>query len=468
MPLPQNNAAISAQAYSPLQHYSFDTKFSWRSELRHLFSGKFLNICWWPLFKFYQNRFTHSTLFKSCRKLPGFSDLWQTIQKGSFAYNTLFLGMPAFKRSSDTELADITTLTLFFGDEFIDGIAAAAGKSLISQLVSDSPEKFYLKTRVIANKVKLQYRVDLTLLLPADILQQVNPKYQISYQRFYDLLKQFLQLINERLTKLPFLKAEKTAHKIADACNTCFESFLHDINSSPVGNNISDIPSVLHFHELKTAYMQKKLLELRCILADKEHVMNSTQTAGWLDVMRVIQIYDDIHDVIIDDGLQDNLVLSIAFHCFPAEWEWFCTYKHLLEQQKQEPLLLSLFMPCSMERCLYLASEKIKRMNWEQQKIMHYLLFKNKYVLYTGNGDENLTGNGDFLLQFYLHIKDRMPGLSPGTIKSYAIDTCVHIRQTRKQLFKKLNFSTAYSLRYDLLSLSAETKAEIFDTVTAN
>ena len=58
--------------------------------------------------------------------------------------------------------------------------------------------------------------------------------------------------------------------------------------------------------------MQKKLLGLRCILANKEQLMKSTQAVGWMDIMRVIQIYDDIQDTLIDDGLQDNILLSIA------------------------------------------------------------------------------------------------------------------------------------------------------------
>jgi hypothetical protein len=214
--------------------------------------------------------------------------------------------------------------------------------------------------------------------------------------------------------------------------------------------------------------MQKKLLELRCTLVNKEDVMNSTQASGWLDIMRVIQIYDDIHDPVLDDGLQDNILLSIACHYFPDEWEWFCANKLLLEQQMNKSLLLSMHMPCSMEHCLQLASDKITAMNWEQQKIMHYLIFKNKYVLYKENTDHGIEDKSGFLLQFYLRVKDRMPHLSVQAIKSYAINTCIHLKKEKKQLLRKVNFSTAYQLRYNLLSLSAETKATIFDTVTTN
>jgi hypothetical protein len=467
MPLPQNNLAIPAPAYPPLQHYVCDAKFSWASECRHLFSSRSLNIFWWPVFEFRQRRFNHSPLFQSCRALPGFSNLWKTIQKGSFAYNNLFLGITPLQRSSGTDLADITTLALFFSDEFIDGIAAAAGKPFIRKLIHDNPGMFYLKKKIKDNKVMLEYRFDLKCLLTPDVWQQVNPKYNITYDRFYILLQSFLQMINKELDKLLFPKAEKTACKIADACNTCFDSFLHDVNSCPEPGNITEPDFVLHFHEMKTAYMQTKLLELRCILVNKEQAMTSIQTPGWLDIMRVIQIYDDIHDAIIDDGIQDNLLLSVAYHYFPAEWEWFAAKKHETEQLKQKSLLLSLYMPCSMEYCLQLAGNKIRTMNWEQQKIMHYLLFKNKHSLYTETADKVFTQQNNFLLQFYRRIKHRMPHLSVQSIKSFAIDTCVHLPGLRKQLLGKIDLSTAYQLRYNLLSVPSEMKAAIFDAVTA-
>lgn len=463
MPLQQNDLAYSRPIY--LQAYPGLGKFSWSSELRHLSSKRFLSIFWWPVFKHNQRWFTQSDFFLSCKQLPEFMDLWKTIQKGAFAYNTLFFRMVPTRRYT-TDLADVTTLALFFGDEFIDGIASTAGKPLIRELVKNDPEIFYMQPKIRAGKVLLQYRFDLPKLVSQEVLQEVNPKYNISYQKFYELLKYFLKLINDYLGQLPRPMAEKAANKIADACNTCIESFLHDVNSCPVPGNIREVPVVLHFHELKTAYMQKKLLELRCILANKEEVMSSTQASGWLDIMRVIQIYDDIHDPVVDDGQQDNILLSIAFHYYPAEWEWFCANKHLLEKEKSSSLLFSLYMPCSMEHCLHLASDKISMMNWEQQKIMHYLIFKNGYVLYKDDADKVLVSPKEFLLQFYLRVKDKMPHLPEQAIKTYAINTCIHLKNERKYLLRKLNFSTAYQLRYNLLSVPAETKAAIFDTVT--
>lgn len=464
MPLPQNYWDLTAPTRLPVTAYSGRVKFSWATELKHLVSNKFLNFLWWPVFKFHQLWFTHSALFLSCKKLPQFTDLWKTIQKGAFAYNTLFFKKSPL-RHPETDLADITTLALFFGDEFIDGIAAAAGKPLIRQLVNKNPSRFYLQAKNKDGKIMLWYRFHLNRLLPQEILQQVNSKYQISYQHFNELLQQFLHLMNKRLARLPFVQAEKAAGKIADACNTCFDSFLHDVNSCDGEANVSEVSDVLFFHETKTAYMQKKLLELRCILVNKDEAMSNIETPGWLDIMRVIQIYDDIQDVVIDDGLQDNLLLSIACHYFPDEWNWFCINKPLLAKAKKNSLL-SLYMPCSTEYCLQLAGDKIKAMNWEQQKIMHYLLFKSKYVLYKEKEEANFTEPDQFLLQYYKRLMNSMPHLTEQSIKSFAVNICVHLYSERKHLLRKINFSSAYQLKYNLLSMSTAAKSEIFDAVT--
>jgi len=463
MPLRQNQPAFSKQAAAPLQAYTGSHRFSWTAELRHILSRKFSKILWWPLFRFQQRWFTHSPFMRSCRQMPEFDKLWNTIQKGAFAYNNLFLNLSPFRRHS-TDLADITTLALFFGDEFIDGLAETTGKPFIQKLMEDDGQQFYLHKKTSANKVSLQYRFQLDHLLPSEILNQVNDKYGISYKRFYELLQHFLCMMNEYLARLNFEKADKAADKIADSCNTCFTSFLHDVHNCSDHGRLHNEASVLHFHESKTAYMQEKLLELRCVLANKEDAMYSIQIPGWLDIMRVVQIYDDIQDMIIDDGLQDNLVLSIAYHYFPDEWNWFCGNKSKLSLQNEQYLLLSLYMPCSLQHCMQLAADKIKTMNWEQQKIMHYLLLKNKYIIYR----ENFFPKDDFLFNFYWHVKNRMDHLSPEAIKSFVIDICLHLKETRSELLTSVDFSTAYQLRYNLFTLSPQEKAFILDKVIAN
>jgi len=112
---------------------------------------------------------------------------------------------------------------------------------------------------------------------------------------------------------------------------------------------------------------------------------------------------------------------------------------------------------------MQLAAGKIKTMNWEQQKIMHYLLLKNKYLVYR----QDFFPKDDFLFNFYWNIKNRMGHLSQESIKSFAIDTCIHLKETRRELLKNVGFSTAYQLRYNLFILSHQEKALVFDKVIA-
>ena len=189
--------AIPCYVSKPQSGYKHPGRFSWANELKYIFSYKGFNFLLWPVFKIRQRHFTRSTIFKLCKPLPVFLNLWKTIQKGSFAYNTLFLGIiPLHRSSSRTDLADITTLAFFFGDEFIDGIRLSAGKDFILNLLNNNAEQFYLREKIKDKTVRVEYSFELLKLLPEHVLEETNPKYHISYRRFYRLLKYFLQTIN--------------------------------------------------------------------------------------------------------------------------------------------------------------------------------------------------------------------------------------------------------------------------------
>ena len=441
------------------------SRFSWRHELNNIFSRKFLNILLWPVFIYRQRHFTNSTLFRSCRQLPGFLNLWKTIQKSSFAYNTLFLNVLPFTRcSSCTDIADVTTLGIIFGDELIDGIRVSAGKDFISKLLDDNTNRFCLRKKIRNQVVQLEYSFDIFQLLPRHVMEEINSKYKITYRTFYYLLKFYLRYLNKKLAAFPFEKGIVVADKIIEACNTYLDSYLHDVKSYPEQDGDSDISTLLKYHESKTIYIQRKLLELRCTLANKGEAMNSIQSQGWINIMGVVQIYDDMQDIVIDDGFQDNLLLCVAKRYFETEWEWFIENKELLKIKENAGFLTSLNMPCSVQYCLGLAADKIRTMNWVQQKIMHYLLKKNWFI---ANKNKQVTFSCKRELPgIYQYIKNKMQHLPDEAIKSYSVDLCFHKRTARKQILKKVNFTNAYQLKYNLLSLSIESKAAIFNSVT--
>ncbi len=442
-------------------------KFSWGIEIRHLLSSNFLSIICWPVFTFKQRHLTESNLLKTCQQLPGFSSLWKTIQKGSFAYNTLLLGIVPLKSNSNiTDLADITTLTLFFGDEFIDGVCAAAGKHCIEKMFRANPVDFYVRVKQEGNSITVNVDFERIKKLSPQVFDAVNDKYGITYGELYKLLQSFFAMINYQLLQFPLLKRQRIAGKIADVCNNCLDSYKHDVLHKPVQDAAYKCSGVFTYHELKTRLMQKKLLELRCLLADKEHIMHCVDVEGWLDIMSVVQIYDDMQDVVVDDGVQDNLVLYTARRYYKQEWNWFVANKRLLGKSKHAAFLVSLNMPLSINACLSEAGNYIRLMNWEQQKIMHYLLRKNWFVPVRGNCGIAFDGCGHLTLSaIYNHLEKKMEGTTEETLKSHAIETCFHYAPARKKLLQQVDFTTAYQLRYNLLLLSKAAKASIFNRV---
>jgi hypothetical protein len=463
MPLPQHHPATSQDPAASLHHYRFETNFSWKSELRHLLSRKFLKIIFWPVFKWKQRHITYSGLFRQCSALPGFYKLWRCIQKGSFAYNSLFLNLSPFrKQAACTDLADLTTMALFFGDAFIDGLAEAAGKPFTLALIHQHPLLFHVRKSVRGNKTILECGEDLPALVDPDILAKTDGQYGISYLEFYNILIRFLQAINGMLGRLPEKKAQLTATKIEEACNTCFKSFFNDIRISAGHYTIQKPENILQSHELKTAAMQVKLLELRSILAEKQDVMVRIDTPGWLDIMRVVQIYDDIQDTLADHEVQDNLLLSVAYHQFPNEFEWFLKNKASIPAGKGNWLFVA-GMPGSLAYCFQLAAQHIRTMNWEQQKIMHYLLRKTNYVMYCPGLPPDNCSLGQALHILYDRVNKPMMHLPERERKTFVIDCILHAPRLRRSLLKRLDITRAYQLRYNLFLVPASLKEEIFN-----
>jgi hypothetical protein len=69
------------------------------------------------------------------------------------------------------------TLALFFGDEFIDGLAETSGKPFIRKLVENNNQRSYLHKQNEGNKVRLHCHFRFDELFPAEILKALNPKY---------------------------------------------------------------------------------------------------------------------------------------------------------------------------------------------------------------------------------------------------------------------------------------------------
>ncbi|MES2776798.1 MAG: hypothetical protein V4722_21645 [Bacteroidota bacterium] len=442
-----------------------ENSFSIVAELKQICSAGIARLFFYPVHILSQRLATRSDFFKQCSSLPHFTSLWKTIRGGSFAYNSLLLGItPLHFAASRTVIADLTCLAILFGDEFIDGISQTTGKPFVASLMKDNKEHFYLQTKSENGKTVLFYQFDVRKLISAEVLNTVNAKYAITYSRFYELLLLLLEDLNQHLTKLSESDAIEAAGKIVTVCNACFDTYIHDIETAPVQQSSGSASQLLYFHTQKNQPIQYQLLELRCMLAKRLHVMQQPSITGWLNIISVMQYYDDMMDAAADDEYQDNIFLNIASQKFEDEYEWFRNHKELLTAAENTAAVLSVHMPCSVHECMKMIAKMVSEMDWQQRKICNYLLRKNWFVKDSASNEISQAG----INSLYEQVAQKMSGRVGATeIKAYVTDLCFHAVSMRQQLFDRSRLAERYEMRLDMLSMSPGKKCQIFDKVFA-
>jgi hypothetical protein len=430
---------------------------NWKEEVIHWFHPiNFYVYLWQPVRLKYRFLTTHS-FFRSAFQLPHFKNLWDNICKGSFAYNTFLFRKPAFSNNYfNTFLADLTCLALLFGDEFIDGICNETGKEKVKQLLKENGNTFYLTIRKNTTHPELEYSFDLYKLLPEEVWKLKNEKYGIDYKKFYELLKSLLNLMNDRLKKMDHSIAEKSAFKIKEACDLCFDTFIHDVKDTPVQLFYKGMIPPTAWHEKKNRSIQMRLLELRCVLLGKPVDHFESNFNGWLDIISTMQVYDDMQDCRGDEQFQDNLLLAFASGNFPEEMEWFHKNKKRQLDDIQWRFAVSLNMPCSVYLCTIFTKDKmLQNMCWVQKKICNYLWKKNWFD--PGRQAERLTFEDVLEKTFPVFTLTK----SETEWRSYAFEICFHARQLRKQVLSPANLLNRYFLYFNFLQMSSFEKNQL-------
>lgn len=430
----------------------------WKDEVAHWFDPiNFYVYLWQPVRL--RNRFlTNHPFFKSAFQLPHFYTLWDNICKGSFAYNTFLFRKPAFSRNYDnTFLADLTCLALLFGDEFIDGICNEISKEKVQQLLKENGNKFYLNIKHSVAGPELEYSFDLYKLLPDTVWKLKNAKYGIDYNAFYELLKALLDLMNHRLGKMDGAIAKNAAIKIKEACDLCFDTFIHDVQDTPVQLFYKGMIPPTTWHEKKNRAIQMELLELRCVLFAKRVDGFEKNFNGWLDIISTMQVYDDMQDCCSDEHFQDNLLLAFASGNFAEEMEWFHQNKNKSYDDEQWRLEVSLHMPCSVYLCTKFTKDRmVRNMSWVQKKICNYL-WKNNW--FTPSSSPQQEKHFDEVLEMTFPVFSLTK--SETEWKSYAIEICFHNKQLRKTVLSKASFFERYFLNFNFLHMSSFEKTEL-------
>jgi len=437
----------------------------WKNEIAHWFDPINFYVYLWQPVRLQSYFLTRHPFFKTAFKLPHFNTLWDNICKGSFAYNTFLYRKPAFSKNyRNTFLADLTCLALLFGDEFIDGICNEVGKATVQQLLKENGNKFYLNIkRTEAGYPELEYSFDLYKLIPKKLWQIRNDKYGVTYDKFYELLKELLDLMNKRLTKMDRLVAERSAIKIKEACDLCFDTFIHDVKDTPVQVYYKGLIPPTVWHEKKNRSIQLKLLELRCVLFNKPVDRFEKKINGWLDIISTMQVYDDMQDCRADDDFQDNLLLAFASGNFPEEMKWFHENKKKFYDDEEWRMQISINMPCSSYLCTKFSKDRMMtNMNWVQKKICNYL-WKNNWFKPAHAFDKKSKPeiakrfNGILYKTFPVYQLTK----SETEWKSFALEISFHDRQLRKYVLSKASFRKRYFLFFNFLLMSSFEKTEL-------
>jgi hypothetical protein len=443
----------------------------WKDEIAHWFAPINFYVYLWQPVRWRNYFFTRHSFFKTAFKLPHFNELWDNICKGSFAYNTFLFRKPAFsKNHNNTFLADLTCLALLFGDEFIDGICTETGKPTVQQLLKESGNKFYLNiTKKETGYPELEYSFDLHKLTTESLWEIKNEKYGITYFEFYELLKDLLNLMNDRLRKMKLPIAEKAAIKIKECCDLCFDTFIHDVKDAPVQLYYKgSIPPTV-WHEKKNRSIQLKLLELRCVLFNKKINSFEKNFNGWLDIISTMQVYDDMQDCRSDEHFQDNLLLAFASGNFSEEMEWFHKNKKSFYDDGQWRMLVSMHMPCAAYLCTRFAKDQMmQNMNWVQKKICNYLWKNNWFdpvsAFETRTEPKNTKRLNEILDNTFPVYQ--LTG-SETEWRSYALEIAFHDKQLKKHILSKASWLNRYFLFFNFIQMSSFEKTGLVKKIIA-
>jgi hypothetical protein len=441
------------------------------AEIRNWFNPINMLVYLWPVARLHNRLFMRHSFFRKANRLPHFAALWETIRKGSFAYNTFLFKKPSVgKNLSRSRLADLTCLALLFGDEFIDGICQHLGKQNVRQVLKTGQHQFYLQIARQKNDLPaLQYAFDLYELLPEEIWAQHNEKYRITYAQFYELLKELLELMNRQLEKLKSAVAWTTAAKIKEACDTCFDTFLHDVHDVPVQLGYCSGRPIINWHEKKNRCIQKKLLELRATLLQQNLANADSAVAGWLDIITTMQVYDDMQDSRQDALYQDNLLLAFASARFPQELEWFHQHRQKFYDDAYWRLLVSQHMPGSVYCCMRFTKDcMMKNMNWVQKKICNYIWKQNWFrpgKSWEKIKKENLNERFSHLMQKTRTVRN-LTG-SETEWKAFTLESAFHDRRLRQFILSEAGWRNRYFLYFNFLQYSSAQKAKLADKILA-
>lgn len=418
---------------------------------------------------------------KNLRQILQFKELLpvrNNIEKGSFAYDSLLFKQSFFQLlQNKSHLANLVCLAILFGDEFIDGIADTFGKENTAKLLKDEQYNFDLQFKETGNSYKLYYEFDICKLLPQDVLQSVNSKYEISYSSFYGHLMFLLDEMNRHLQKLETETAKEAALLICKVCNLCFDTYKTDVAGFHADYTLEEL---LHYQKSKDDDIIHILLTLRAVLLNKRQLKYQKEFGSWSSMVRCMQLYDDMEDAAKDCDFQMNLCCWFARTYFPDEWTFLQDQKERLKQLKGQALnaTIALHMPGScMLMMQYARHLTCSKLNWVQRKITNYLWRKN-WLGFNNTVTSNhfsfteLIHRSDASVPMRLHyIRQQVSAVQHELITeemklAWMTDIALMDEEVRTFIKKQAGKKEAYYLTSCFLENPLHNKAALFNTLS--
>lgn len=358
------------------------------TELRRVLSFSYSMLLAFPIGLWMRNRLRKNKQLQQILKFDALISVRNTIEKGSFAYDTLlFKQHPIQIIQNKSHLANLVCLAIMFGDEFIDGLAEKCGKLEIKRILTKEIGDAYLRYKDDDGKIVLYYGFDICTLLPTEVLKSINNKYNINYGEFYIHLQFLLSEMNIHLNKLKPQQAIEAAQLICKACNKCFDTYAKDVTAFDLDYNWNEL---LDYQNSKDDEIVQVLLSLRAVLLKKNKPAYIQQFKSWGSMLRIMQLYDDQQDILQDWNFQMNIIAYFAKSFFKEEWNWLQSHHPNSENGMRLHGLIAVNMPAScMLAVQYAKNISLNNSNWVQKKIQNYLWRKN----WLGLGNQELQKN---------------------------------------------------------------------------
>jgi len=264
------------------------------------------------------------------RHFESISSLWKTINILSFQIN-YFIFKKGIREiiQGKSELADLSSLVMLIGDDFIDQIARKKGCKTIISIFNSKKDPFEIK---INDDFTLQSD-DLILLYKSLHIEKekVSDKDSMTFDQLYEVMTTIFSEINARLLTLSRAKRETACKSISSYLNYCLSTYMDDLLFSTLENekkcNLNN--TRWYFYKKNNCVMMYGLW-LRATLLDLRYENFLPQIREWGSLVENIQLYDDLRDMIPDWNYQPNYAHILSFGYFRDEHEWFENNIHTL------------------------------------------------------------------------------------------------------------------------------------------